>query len=70
MSLVELADRMVNRGVVLRGDATISVAGVDLIYLGLNVLLTSIETFRQGGADRAPAEGSGEPAAHPRDWAG
>ena len=70
MSLVELADRMVNRGVVLRGDATISVAGVDLIYLGLNVLLTSIETFRQSQADRPRPERSGEPAAHPRDWAG
>lgn len=45
MSLLELADRLLNRGVVLTGEATISVAGVDLIYLGLNVVLTSVENL-------------------------
>ena len=45
MSLLELADRLLNRGVVLTGEATISVAGIDLIYLGLNVVLTSVENL-------------------------
>jgi hypothetical protein len=45
MSLLELADRLLNRGVVLTGEATISVAGVDLIYLGLNVVLTAVENL-------------------------
>ena len=45
MSLLELADRLLNRGVVLTGEATISVAGVDLIYLGLNLVLTSVENL-------------------------
>jgi len=44
-SVLELADRLLNRGVVLVGEATISVAGVDLIYLGLNVVLTSVENL-------------------------
>ena len=47
LSLLELADRMLNRGVVLVGEATISVAGVDLIYLGLNLVLTAVETLEQ-----------------------
>lgn len=46
MSLLELADRLLNRGVVLTGEATISVAGVDLIYLGLNVVLTAVENLK------------------------
>ena len=46
MSLLELADRLLNRGVVLTGEATISVAGIDLIYLGLNVVLTAVENLR------------------------
>ena len=46
VSLLELADRLLNRGVVLTGEATISVAGVDLIYLGLNVVLTAVENLR------------------------
>lgn len=44
MSLLELLDRALNKGVVLWGDLTISVADVDLLYLGLRVLLTSVET--------------------------
>ncbi|HYU19693.1 MAG TPA: gas vesicle protein [Chloroflexota bacterium] len=46
-SLLELADRMLSRGVVLAGEATISVAGVDLIYLGLNVVLSAVETMQE-----------------------
>jgi len=42
--LSELLDRALNKGVVLWGDATISVAGVDLIYVGLKVLLASVDT--------------------------
>jgi hypothetical protein len=47
MSLLELADRLLNRGVVLTGEATISVAGIDLIYLGLNLVLTSVENMHK-----------------------
>jgi hypothetical protein len=54
VSLLELADRLLNRGVVLTGEATISVAGVDLIYLGLNVVLTAVENLR-GKREPAPA---------------
>ena len=44
LALSELLDRVLNKGVVLWGDATISVAGVDLIYVGLKVLLASVDT--------------------------
>jgi len=49
--LVELVDRLLSRGVVLTGELTISVAGVDLIYLGLSVVLSSVDTIRRAGAD-------------------
>lgn len=49
--LVELVDRLLNRGVVLTGEATISVAGVDLIYLGLSVVLSSVDNVRRAGTD-------------------
>lgn len=49
--LVELVDRLLNRGVVLTGELTISVAGVDLIYLGLSVVLASVDTIRAAGAE-------------------
>ena len=43
VALLELLDRVVDNGVVIAGDITISVADVDLIYLGLRVMLTSVE---------------------------
>lgn len=48
--LVELVDRVLDKGVVLRGDVTISVAGIDLLYLELHVLLSAVETLRERGA--------------------
>jgi hypothetical protein len=52
-SLLELVDRLLNKGVVLAGEATISVAGIDLIYLGLNVVLAAVETIDKAQARRA-----------------
>jgi hypothetical protein len=52
LSVLDLADRLLNRGVVITGEATISVAGVDLVYLGLNVLLAAVETIAQQEARR------------------
>ena len=47
VSLCEVLDRVLNKGVVVAGHVTISVADVDLIYLGLQLVLTSMETARQ-----------------------
>ena len=52
-SLLELVDRLLNKGVVLAGEATISVAGIDLIYLGLNVVLAAVETIDKARERRA-----------------
>jgi hypothetical protein len=44
VSLLEIIDHVLNAGVVIHGSLVISVAGVDLVYVGLNVVLTSVET--------------------------
>jgi hypothetical protein len=46
VTLLELLDRVLNTGVVVVGDLTISVAGVDLVYVSLRALLTSVESAR------------------------
>jgi hypothetical protein len=43
-SMLDILDHVLNAGVVLHGSVVISVAGVDLVYLGLNAILTSVET--------------------------
>ena len=47
LSLLETLDHVLNRGLVIAGEITISVADIDLIFLGLNVMLSSVETAQQ-----------------------
>ena len=47
ISLCEALDRVLNTGVVALGEVTLSVADVDLIYLGLQLVVTSIESGRK-----------------------
>jgi len=46
-SVCDLLDRLLNTGVVVYGDITISVANVDLVYLDLRALICSAETARK-----------------------
>jgi len=52
VSLLDILDHVLNAGVVIHGSLVISVAGVDLVYVGLNVILTSVETALQNLAKR------------------
>jgi hypothetical protein len=55
VTLLELVDRVLNKGVVLSGDVTLSVAGVDLVYVGLRLLLASVATLDEPDRrDRPP----------------
>jgi gas vesicle structural protein len=47
LSLLETLDHVLNRGLVIAGEITISVADIDLVFLGLNVLLSSVETANE-----------------------
>jgi hypothetical protein len=46
-SLVDLVDRLLDGGVVIHGDITIAVADVDLIYVGLRALVSSVENMER-----------------------
>lgn len=45
VTLVDLVDRLLARGVVVSGDVTIAVADIDLIQLRLQALLSSVGTL-------------------------
>ena len=47
LSLLETLDHVLNRGLVIAGEITIAVADVDLIFVGLNVLVSSVETANE-----------------------
>ncbi|HEU5460521.1 MAG TPA: gas vesicle protein [Pyrinomonadaceae bacterium] len=54
LSLLETLDHVLNRGLVIAGEITISVADIDLIFLGLNVLVSSVETAHEVLRKRQP----------------
>lgn len=48
VTLLELLDRVVDKGVFIRGDLMIAVADVDLIYIGLQAVVTSVSRLKGG----------------------
>jgi gas vesicle structural protein len=44
LTLLDLIDHVLNTGVIIRGNLVLSLAGVDLVYLGLDLIVTSVET--------------------------
>ncbi|UOR13522.1 gas vesicle protein [Halobacillus amylolyticus] len=47
VSLIDILDVILDKGVAIKGDLVISIAGVDLVYLDLRVLIASVETLVQ-----------------------
>ena len=47
ITILDVLDRVLTKGVVITGDIVISVADIDLIYVGLRVLLSSVETMNK-----------------------
>jgi hypothetical protein len=47
VALVDLVDRLLGGGVVIAGDITLSVAEVDLVYVGLRALVSSVATAEE-----------------------
>lgn len=47
LALADLLDRALGTGVVICGEATISLAGVDLVYVGLKVLVGSVDAVQR-----------------------
>ncbi|MGZ8830811.1 MAG: gas vesicle protein [Thermoanaerobaculia bacterium] len=45
ISLLETLDHLLDRGVVIAGEAVISIGDVDLLYLGLSVVLANVDAI-------------------------
>jgi Gas vesicle protein len=49
VALVDLVDRLLGGGVVIAGDITLAVADVDLVYVQLRALVSSVATAQEKG---------------------
>jgi hypothetical protein len=56
-TLLELLDRLLDKGAMVKGEILLSVADIDLVYLNLGLLLSSVKTVeraaRRGGQGEA-----------------
>ena len=43
LALLEMLDHLLDRGVIIAGEAIISIGDVDLLYLGLNIVLANVD---------------------------
>jgi hypothetical protein len=47
VALIDLLDRLLAGGVVIAGDITLAAADVDLVYVSLRALITSVATAEE-----------------------
>lgn len=59
VALVDLLDRVLATGVVVTGEVTLSIAGVDLVYVSLQALVSSVRA--NGPGPRPGPAALGEP---------
>lgn len=50
LTLLDTLDHLLDRGVVIAGEAVISIGDVDLLYLGLNVVLANVDTIARAAS--------------------
>jgi hypothetical protein len=51
LALVDLLDRVLGGGVVVAGDITLSIAGVDLVAISLRALVASVSALAGASAE-------------------
>ena len=47
LTLLDLLDRVLNKGIVVKGELTLAVAEIDLVHVSLRALVSSVETARK-----------------------
>lgn len=65
VSLLDIVDNVLSKGVVLTGELTIALADVDLIYARLSVLLCAADRVLPRGPGERAVPGRGTPVRRP-----
>lgn len=50
-SIIQFLDRILDKGIVINGDITIFIAGIELLSVKLNLVIASLETAKRYGLD-------------------
>lgn len=49
LTVLDLLDRILDKGMVINGDITLAIAGVDLLAIKINLVIASLETAKRYG---------------------
>jgi hypothetical protein len=60
-TVLDLLDHLLNKGVMLNGDVTLGVGGIDLIYLRLSSIFCAADRIMPPERRRKPRHRSGRP---------
>lgn len=52
VTLLEAVEKLLDKGVVISGDLILSCCNVDLVYLDLKIVLTSVQTMLEGNTSK------------------
>jgi hypothetical protein len=69
LSLIDLLDRILDKGIVITGDITVTVGRVELLSLKINLVIASLETAKRYGI-RLPWEKTTTPSRRQKERAG
>lgn len=53
VGLIDILDVVLDKGVAIKGDLILSIAGIDLVYIDLRVLIASVETLIESNKETA-----------------
>lgn len=51
LTLFDLLDRILDKGIVINGDIVLSLVGVDVLALKINLVIASLETAKRYGLE-------------------
>jgi hypothetical protein len=54
VAFIDLVDRLLQGGVVIAGDITLAVADIDLVYVGLRAVISSVAAAEREGVALPP----------------
>jgi hypothetical protein len=69
LSLIDLLDRILDKGIVITGDITVTIGRVELLSLKINLVIASLETAKRYGI-RLPWEKATTPSKRLKGRAG
>ncbi|MEE6451651.1 gas vesicle protein [Gottfriedia acidiceleris] len=58
ITLLDILDGVLDKGVVITGDLVLSIADIDLVYVNICLLVTAVESIHERGINNVSESGN------------